>query len=89
MKMFQHKRAVSDEKLWWTYIANKHYMLSFEKWLWWKEKKNIDGRESFHAFKCPVDSIFEEIKERFLEHIQIYNCYFKSIFDIGPIIVNC
>lgn len=23
--------AVSDEKLWWTHIANKHYMLSFEK----------------------------------------------------------
>ena len=24
-------RAVSDENLWWTYIANKYYMLSFEK----------------------------------------------------------
>ena len=53
-----------------------------------EKKKKIDGRQSFHAFKCPVDSIFEEIKERFSEHIQFYNCYFKSIFDIGPIIVN-
>ena len=24
-------RTVSDENLWWTYIANKYYMLSFEK----------------------------------------------------------
>ena len=48
-----------------------------------EKKKNIDGRESFPGFKCPVDSIFEEIKERFLERIQIYNCYFKFIFDIG------
>ena len=23
--------TVSDENLWWTYIANKYYMLSFEK----------------------------------------------------------
>ena len=27
-----------------------------------EKKKNIDGRESFPGFKCPVDSIFEEIK---------------------------
>ena len=48
-----------------------------------EKKKNIDGRESFPGFKCPVDSIFEEIKERFLERIQIYNCYFKFISAIG------
>ena len=48
-----------------------------------EKKKNIDGRESFPGFKCSVDSIFEEIKERFLERIQIYNCYFKFICDIG------
>ena len=23
--------AVSDDNLWWTYITNKYYMLSFEK----------------------------------------------------------
>ena len=44
------------------------------------EKKK---KHCFPGFKCPVDSIFEETQERFSEHIQIYNCYFKFIFDIG------
>ena len=43
-------------------------MLSFEKWLWWKDK-NIDRGESFPGFKCPVDPIFGETKAQFLEHM--------------------
>ena len=50
--------------------SNKYYMLSFEKWLWWKEKNAlIDRGESFPGFICPVHSIFEETQEWFLEHM--------------------
>ena len=45
-------------------------MLSFEKWLWWKEKNAlIDRGESFPGFICPVHSIFEETQGGFLEHM--------------------
>ena len=31
--------------------------------------KNVDRGESFPAFKCPVDSIFEENQKWFFEHM--------------------
>ena len=81
MKMFQHTQAVSKNFGGHKSLTNTIcYLLKNDGY---EKKKNIDRRESFPGFKCPVDSIFEEIKERFLERIQIYNCYFKFIFDIG------
>ena len=49
------------------FLAN-NYMLSFEKWRWWKDK-NIDTGESFPGVIRPVDPIFEETKAHFLGHM--------------------
>ena len=44
-----------------------------------RKKTLIDRGESFPCFKCPVDSIFEETQERFLEHM--VNTNLKPLFQ--------
>ena len=84
-------QAVSDLKLWWTYIANKHYMNIVILWKTTvvKSKKNLIEESLFPVLNALLISFLKKLKSDHLRSRALGKYKFKTIIsDLFSILVS-
>ena len=84
-------QAVSDQKLWWTYIANKHYMTIVILWKMTvvKSKKNLIEESLFPVLNALLIPFSKKLKSDHLRSRALGKYKFKTIIsDLFSILVS-
>ena len=84
-------QAVSDLKLWWTYIANKHYMTIVILWKMTvvKSKKNLIEESLFPVLNALLIPFLKKLKSDHLRSRALGKYKFKTIIsDLFSILVS-
>ena len=84
-------QAVSDLKLWWTYIANKHYMTIVILWKMTvvKSKKNLIEESLFPVLNALLIPFSRKLKSDHLRSRALGKYKFKTIIsDLFSILVS-